>query len=159
VRVRKWRGRSVYWRVDPNTGCWEWQGSRNPQGYGHVNYGGKTWLAHRLMHVGQIGEIPDGWVVMHLCDNPPCVNPNHLRAATYTENVRDMFDKGRANVARGSRNGSSALDEFSVGAIRVLLEHGYQHRHIARWFGVGKSTVARIGRREQWKHVEAGHEL
>lgn len=76
--------------VDADT-CWEWAGNRNQHGYGRLD----TTYAHRLSWEFHHGPIPDGLVVMHACDNPPCVNPWHLRLGTQVENMRDMARKGR----------------------------------------------------------------
>ena len=78
------------------SGCWEWTGYRSHDGYGQFTLFGKGWRAHRASHVLFIGEIPDGYFVLHSCDNPPCVNPAHLRAGTPKENVQDMVERGRA---------------------------------------------------------------
>ena len=78
------------------SGCWEWSGYRSPDGYGAFQMFGKSWRAHRASHVLFIGEIPEGYFILHSCDNPPCVNPAHLRAGTAKENTQDMVEKGRA---------------------------------------------------------------
>ena len=77
-------------------GCWEWNGYRSSDGYGQFTLFGKAWRAHRASHVLFTGEIPDGYFVLHSCDNPPCVNPAHLRAGTAKENAQDMVARGRA---------------------------------------------------------------
>lgn len=75
--------------------CWEWQGTRNPQGYGGVRHDGVNWRAHRLSYVLHKGPIPDGLLVLHSCDNPPCCNPSHLRTGTYADNMLDMVGRQR----------------------------------------------------------------
>lgn len=75
--------------------CWEWQGSRTYDGYGHVSVGGKLFLAHRVLYVVYKGEIPSGLVLLHSCDNRKCVSPHHLRVGTQAENLQDMHNKGR----------------------------------------------------------------
>lgn len=79
-------------RVDSQSGCWEWMANRTTQGYGRVWVEGRLQQAHRVTYALLLGPIPDGLVLDHfLCDNPPCVNPEHLRPTT-----------NRANVLRGS---------------------------------------------------------
>lgn len=75
--------------------CWEWQGSRHPSGHGQVWDGEKVVYAHRTAWALVNGPVPDGLVVMHSCDNPPCANPAHLSVGTQGDNLRDMASKGR----------------------------------------------------------------
>jgi hypothetical protein len=75
--------------------CWEWQGNRNEFGYGRVHYKGAHRRAHRVVYEEMIGPIPEGLVLRHQCDNPPCVNPNHLEPGTHKENSDDCWSRGR----------------------------------------------------------------
>ena len=72
-------------------GCWEWGGSLTDTGYG--KFAGK--FAHRLAYETWVGPIPEGHVVRHKCDNPPCINPDHLETGTYADNNRDTSERGR----------------------------------------------------------------
>lgn len=80
----------------PN-GCWEYQGFKRkpPRHYGDLSYRGTTWRTHRLAYHLSKGAIPDGMVVMHACDNPPCCNPAHLRLGTHLDNMSECRAKGR----------------------------------------------------------------
>jgi hypothetical protein len=78
------------------TGCWEWTGALNNKGYGKLCVNGKQIFAHRASYALHVGPIPPGSVICHLCDNPRCVNPDHLFAGTMLDNTRDMIAKGRA---------------------------------------------------------------
>jgi hypothetical protein len=82
--------------VMPN-GCWEWVRGRTRQGYGKLNRNGKRWAAHRFIWTFVNGPIPNGIHVLHKCDNPPCINPDHLWLGTHTDNMRDKVRKGRLN--------------------------------------------------------------
>lgn len=72
--------------------CWEWQGPRHSAGYGKVGMDGRTQLAHRVAY--GLDRIPDGMLVLHHCDNPPCCNISHLFLGTYQDNYDDMIAKG-----------------------------------------------------------------
>lgn len=76
--------------------CWEWSGCRDSQEYGVLTHGGRTHRAHRVAYELLVGTIPDGLIICHHCDNPPCCNPNHLYAGTNSENSNDMVSRGRA---------------------------------------------------------------
>jgi len=99
---------SVYKRLKARTiekdGCWEWTLHRNHSGYGLTHIGGKTRYAHRLMWEEVNGKIPEGMYVCHKCDNPSCINPDHLFLGTQLENMQDMVRKGRS--ARGDKHKS-----------------------------------------------------
>lgn len=83
-----------------DTGCWEWTRATDGRGYGIVNFRGKSCRAHRLSYTAFKGEIPPGLVVMHACDNPPCINPDHLSIGTTSDNIRDAVAKKRHPKSR-----------------------------------------------------------
>jgi HNH endonuclease len=78
-----------------NSGCWEWTAETVKGGYGRYVHSGRKHLAHRVAHELLIGAIPDGLLVLHSCDNPPCCNPAHLRVGTAEDNMRDRSERGR----------------------------------------------------------------
>ncbi len=81
---------------DSQTGCWLWTAFRNKGGYGMTSLGDKRGLAHRIIYEAVNGSVPWGLVVDHICNNPGCVNPAHLRAITISENLtRSPKHKGR----------------------------------------------------------------
>lgn len=83
-----------YVAPEPNSGCFLWLGGVS-KGYGMTRFRGRHEAAHRVAWRVFIGDIPAGLFVLHRCDNPLCVNPQHLFLGTHTENVRDMIAKGR----------------------------------------------------------------
>lgn len=80
---------------EPNSGCWLWTGYCNSDGYGRTTINGKVIGAHRLSYRLFCGEIPLGAEIMHKCDTPACVNPDHLKAGSHLENMTDSYRKGR----------------------------------------------------------------
>lgn len=137
--------------------CLIWQASLRAGRYGGIKHNGKTLGAHRVSYELHHGPIPAGAVVMHRCDNPLCVRPEHLRLGTQAENVKDMFAKGRANKARGEASGRAKLTADQVQEIRVRYEprkYGKGAHALAREFGVSKPVIFAIIKRETWKHVE-----
>lgn len=121
------------YKVTPG-GCWEWQATRIVGGYGMLRGPNRTnVLAHRFSFANKNGPIPTGMIVCHKCDNPPCVNPEHLFLATHRENMKDMEKKGRARL----------LSQSSVDEARSMLTSGYSQTWIAQHFGVARATIAR----------------
>lgn len=85
-------------------GCWTWTGAKlRTSDHGQCRVAGRAWLVHRLVFTVVNGPIPDGMVVMHKCDNPPCVNPDHLRLGTQLDNIADCKSKGRARNAHSRK--------------------------------------------------------
>lgn len=114
--------------------------------------------AHRLSWELHNGPIPPGLVVCHKCDNPPCVNPDHLFLGTQGDNLRDRDAKGKHNVRlhpeleRGERNPNSRLSAVQISEIRRLASDNSQ-RGLGRMFGVSGTQIRRILSGEQWGHV------
>ena len=113
-------------------------------GYGRINGEG----AHRIAYIQNVGPIPKGMVVMHICDNPWCVNPKHLKLGTHKENMQDMVMKDRST--RGIRNHTAKLTDNDVRYIRASNLSNYK---IAEEFNVHHTTIAAIRRRQTWKHI------
>lgn len=92
-------------QIGPESECWPFMGARVPAGgYGRARLNTRLIAAHRVAYMLAYGNIPEGLDVMHLCDNPPCCNPKHLRAATTLENMQDMIQKGRAAFQKQRRS-------------------------------------------------------
>lgn len=144
----------LFQRLAPNE-CWPWLGAK-ARGYGRISVGAKSegWLlAHRVAwEIANNCVIPLDMVVMHSCDNPPCVNPSHLKLGTQSENVKDMQEKRRHFVphAKGIEHHSAIFTEAQVKEIRASNESA---KSLARKYGVGPSTVRRIQLRKTWKHI------
>lgn len=82
-------------KINKETGCWEWQGYTNKKGYGSIRINGMKQRVHRAMYNLFYGAIPNGMLVCHRCDNPKCCNPDHLFLGTYSDNLKDCWDKNR----------------------------------------------------------------
>ena len=76
-------------------GCWKWTAGSRYRGYGAFKLNGHTVSSHRIVWNSVNGKIPDGKEVCHKCDNPPCVNPEHLFLGSHSDNMKDAYDKGR----------------------------------------------------------------
>lgn len=87
-------------RIDKVTGCWEWQDATSAKGYGRIKFGGRIFLPHRVVAVAAgiltgPSEKDDPRLILHECDNPKCCNPAHLKAGTYSQNMKDCVARGR----------------------------------------------------------------
>lgn len=146
-----------FWpKVQKAEGCWEWIGSKRPNGYGRFQAGarGSSQLsAHRFSYELHKGRIPDGLLVMHTCDNRSCVNPDHLKLGTPLDNMQDMHAKGRAKPGRpcGNRNANAKL---TPEAVRYIRSSGKMVSELARELGMGKTAVRNVVRGRTWAHVK-----
>ena len=135
------------------SGCLEWASYKTSKGYGRFRYGNKTIKAHRVAWMLAHGEDSvNGVQVLHKCDNPPCVNIDHLFIGDHEANMRDRTAKGRD--AAGSAAPMAVLNEESVRAIRVLHGGGGRsHKALGALFGVDKSTISLLLKRKTWAHI------
>lgn len=138
--------------VEKGEGCWEVSGYVLPNGYvqfkTRVNGKLQSITAHRLAYELAHGPIPEGLVVMHLCDNPRCARVEHLRVGTQADNIHDSIQKGRYNAF-----GRQRLNAEQVREIRALAASGKRQKDIAAMFGVARNTVSGIVLRTSWQHV------
>ena len=139
------RMRYYGWTVTPE-GCWEWNGRRNNEGYGQLEYRRKATRAHRVAYMAWVGPIPEGMLIRHTCDNPPCINPDHLTPGTNHDNTMDK-------VARKRLGRVAILDEDDVRAIRAGLARGVSAASLARAYGVHQTTISNIRTGKRWSHV------
>ncbi len=134
--------------------CWEWQGRLNDGGYGCVEFKDVASLAHRIAWVIHTGElVPKGMGVLHNCDNPRCVNPNHLKLGTQLENMQDMAERGRYLPRNGEDNPNSRLTNDDVKDIKAMLAKGIKRKKAARKYRVSLSTIDRIVSGLSWGHI------
>lgn len=137
-------------KINNETGCWEWTASK-AKGYGRFKFRGKFYGSHQVSYMLFIGEIKEGMNICHKCDNPKCINPDHLFQGTQSENMIDCSNKNRLVVPEGKRykNGhipkNSKLDIATVLSIRNELELGNLNmKAISNKFNVKHQTVRDI---------------
>lgn len=134
------------WTEDSITGCWIWQGSIHKTGYGCFVHRGKQYLAHRAIYESRIEPI-NNLHVLHVCDNRPCVNPNHLFLGTNNDNVQDKISKGRQ--IWGEKISTAKL---TYEAVEYIRGEGSTERNkdLAEWFGVDPSVISKVRNGHRW---------
>jgi hypothetical protein len=141
----------------PWSGCWVWTAATKEHGYGVIGIGSRkqgTMKAHRLSYTLYKGDIPEDCVVMHLCNNPSCVNPDHLEAGTRKQNQRYMVDCGRLKVPnnQGEKSVGAKLTEES--ALEIKRAYADRGKHtatgLAKKFGVSRAAIYEIWRGKNW---------
>ena len=144
-----------FWdRVETTDYCWIWSGAKlsklPKQSYGVLSWHGERKRAHRLAWELARGPIPKDTLVLHHCDNPPCVNPQHLYLGTHADNAKDRDTRGRHNPLRGTAVKKARLSEQSVVEIRQRLLDGERAIDLAHEYGVDPSTVSRVRTGANW---------
>ena len=141
-------------RRGPND-CWPWQGGGKKDGYGSFYTGERLDGAHRFSYELNKGPITDGLWVLHKCDNPRCVNPDHLFLGTQTDNMQDCSVKGRAKGGPhlGTDNINAKLTEDAVRDIRQRYAGGEIAPTLALEYGVSHPAIYAVIHRRTWKHV------
>ncbi len=117
--------------------------------------------AHRASWILHFGPIPSGMRVLHKCDNPPCVRPDHLFLGTAKDNTTDMINKGRFVLGyrgKGEEVGTSKLTTDNVSKIKALRTLGHSQQEIADMFGVCQSTIGNVVRGVYWRHAQGKFE-
>jgi hypothetical protein len=142
-----------FWKsVKKTDGCWFWIAAASQDGYGEISIKGKNVGAHRISWVLHYGEIPDGLWVLHKCDNPPCVRPDHLFLRTQKHNLADAASKAR--MSSGSRHYKAKLTKEDVRLIRDwYATDTVSQSFIAEKFAVDQTIISDIVRRKSWKHI------
>lgn len=128
--------------------CWEWVANKNQRGYGIFSLNDKSVGAHRVSFLISKGEIPIGLCILHSCDNPSCVNPEHLFLGTHQDNMDDRSAKGR--VPKEDKHPNAKLTTEQVLKIR---HDGRYAKLIAHEYGISKDQVNKIRTFRSWKFI------
>jgi len=142
--------------VATEAGCLEWQGYRETFGYGQIRINGKLYKAHRYAFELAYGPIPEGLVICHRCDNPPCCNPEHLFLGTHADNIADRCAKGRTRTGHlyGEESVSAILTAADVISIRTqYAAGGVTQTGLASEYGVTQSAIWLIVHNKKWRNL------
>lgn len=137
--------------IDENQ-CWNWKGPLS-KGYGRLAFEGKNYRVHRLSYITFIGQIPKNKIVCHTCDNPKCVNPEHLYAGTAKENTHDMVNRKRQNLLYGENHQNSKFTKENVLCIREIFQMGFPVFIMSKLFEIHPETIRAIVKRKTWSHI------
>ena len=133
--------------------CWIWYAHTDDDGYGVFWYQNKNRRAHRVSLYFEGILIPDDLLVLHKCDNPPCVRHDHLFVGSNEENMRDMTEKKRSAPQHGEFNPQSKLKEKDVIEMKRLYKIGFSQDDIAIEFNVARTCVSRVINGKRWSHL------
>lgn len=120
-------------------GCWQWLGACDGGGYGRFIYRQEAHAAHRFSYRLYIGEIPDDLCILHRCDNPGCVNPEHHRLGTHSHNMQDKTTKGRCKLSP-----TIELTDAEKVAILALCRQGKSYTSVGKFYGVSAARILGI---------------
>lgn len=151
----------TFWaRVKPNQdGCWEWQGACNSAGYGNVAWHGKIYTTHRIAAwLSGLVKSPSApqhstepTHVLHKCDNRKCCNPDHFFLGTFTDNMKDAYNKKRKMQPKGEHHANAKLTNKQAEEIRKRYKAGEFQIPLAKAFGVSQRAISLIIRGETYK--------
>lgn len=131
------------------SGCWVWTRCKDRNGYGRCGKGSR--LAHRTAYEVFNGKFDQKLQVLHKCDNPGCINPEHLFLGNHLDNMKDKKKKGRSSL--GEKNSMSKLSELDIISIRKRIENKECKRQIAKDYNITIGYIRHIKLRLTWKHI------
>lgn len=143
-----------FWsKVTKTEGCWLWTASKRTSGHGNFKVGRRAIPAQRVAYELCVGPIPEGLFVCHKCDNPPCVNPEHLFLGTHADNMRDKVAKGRQSAPKGEKHRLAKFTDAQVLEVRALYSGGADVLELADKYHVDDMTMCNLLRRKTWRHL------
>lgn len=135
-------------KVSPS-GCWEWTKARDKDGYGIIKVNNRQSRAHRASFVEFNGEIPDGLIVRHRCDNPCCINPEHLELGSHKDNTRDAIERGR----RSSIGVDNVKAKLTPKDVLEIYNDPRGCVALSALYNVQPAAISKIKRGVSWRHV------
>ena len=142
--------KQIEWKENEN-GCFECiSHHKNNDGYAKIKINNKMVFLHRYIYEEMYGFIPEDMVVRHKCDNPSCINPEHLELGTHKENMKDKKERNRGKTCnrRGENNTQAKLTRKQVEEIR---KDKRIHREIAKDYNVSRQLIGKIKNNEIWR--------
>lgn len=139
--------------VYAENGCHLFKGHIDDCGYGRISKDGKLVRIHREVWKLHNPNQDITGVIMHSCDTPNCINPEHLSHGTQADNIADMVAKGRRVTVKGSAQKDAKLTEADIPVIREMLNSGKSGYSISKKYGVSEQTIRFIKQGKTWKHV------
>lgn len=131
-----------------DSGCWEWRGKRTKDGYGKLNFNQRAVYAHRAAYEAWHEPLRPNQLALHACDNPGCVNPDHLFSGSHADNAADKVSKSRQRFGE-----AVAAAKLTDAEIRMIRASGDATRALGRQFGVAPKTIRQIRTGQTWRHV------
>ena len=154
VQTKGWSHRKKITFDITDGGCFECTSHHfGAGGYPRIYWNRHSMNISRFIYRECFGEIPEGHSILHRCDNPHCINPEHLFTGTAMDNYIDRRDKGRSKYLKGSESGTSKLKEHQVVIIKRMIQEGVTNKIIADSFGVTTHAIQDIRREKTWKHI------
>lgn len=151
-----WERIEKYTMPEPNSGCWLWTGACDNDGYARITIGSlkdnskRSAVVSRLV-CEKIHGLPDNMLALHKCDNPNCINPDHIYPGTQKQNTKDCIDRNRrTQIKRGEENNMAVLKPEEVLHIRSSEQRGVD---LAARYGVSQATISIIRSRKIWRHI------
>ena len=142
-------GERFWKKVRKTDTCWLWEGYLDRNGYGQVRISMKCYYVHRASYEAAYGSIPSGQYILHKCDTPNCVRPDHLFPGTQRDNMEDCRRKKRMSCGESRYN--SQLTEKNV---KMIRESALSGQELSAMFNVSRSHIYDIKHRRRWKHVK-----
>jgi hypothetical protein len=137
-------------KIDKGYRCWIWTAYKTEKGYGQFNLNGESILSHRISYKIHNGS-PKGNMVLHKCDNPNCVNPNHLYLGDNSKNIKDAHESGLITET-GEQNNRSKITESEAKEIIKMKGKEYA-KDLAKKYPVSKNQIYKIWSGERWGHL------